>query len=164
MREVGYLLTNDNQYSREKLQGDIENLESFYLDRGYLQFAIESSQVSISRDRNSIYITYIISEGPQFTINEVKIIGDLPLNSDIVDPIINTQNDVIYSQAQITQIEEIFTSLLGNEGYAFVSVKGQPSINEDLLEVDLSFVVEPGKRTYARKILFEGIRLHKMMF
>ena len=63
--------------------------------------------------------TYIISEGPQFTINEVKIIGDLPLNSDIVDPIINTQNDVIYSQAQITQIEEIFTSLLGNEGYAF---------------------------------------------
>jgi len=149
-------LTNDNQYSREKLQGDIENLESFYLDRGYLQFAIESSQVSISRDRNSIYITYIISEGPQFTINEVKIIGDLPLNSDIVDPIINTQNDVIYSQAQITQIEEIFTSLLGNEGYAFASVKGQPSINEDLLEVDLSFVVEPGKRTYARKILFEG--------
>ena len=149
-------LTNDNQYSREKLQGDIENLESFYLDRGYLQFAIESSQVSISRDRNSIYITYIISEGPQFTINEVKIIGELPLNSDIVDPIINTQNDVIYSQAQITQIEEIFTSLLGNEGYAFASVKGQPSINEDLLEVDLSFVVEPGKRTYARKILFEG--------
>ena len=149
-------LTNDNQYSREKLQGDIENLESFYLDRGYLQFAIESSQVSISRDRNSIYITYIISEGPQFTINEVKIIGDLPLNSDIVDPIINTQNDVIYSQAQITQIEEIFTSLLGNEGYAFASVKGQPTINEDLLEVDLSFVVEPGKRTYARKILFEG--------
>ena len=149
-------LTNDNQYSREKLQGDIENLESFYLDRGYLQFAIESSQVSISRDRNSIYITYIISEGPQFTINEVKIIGDLPLNSDIVDPIINTQNDVIYSQAQITQIEEIFTSLLGNEGYAFASVKGQPSIDEDLLEVDLSFVVEPGKRTYARKILFEG--------
>ena len=149
-------LTNDNQYSREKLQGDIENLESFYLDRGYLQFAIESSQVSISRDRNNIYITYIISEGPQFTINEVKIIGDLPLNSDIVDPIINTQNDVIYSQAQITQIEEIFTSLLGNEGYAFASVKGQPSINEDLLEVDLSFVVEPGKRTYARKILFEG--------
>ena len=149
-------LTNDNQYSREKLQGDIENLESFYLDRGYLQFAIESRLVSISRDRNSIYITYIISEGPQFTINEVKIIGDLPLNSDIVDPIINTQNDVIYSQAQITQIEEIFTSLLGNEGYAFASVKGQPSINEDLLEVDLSFVVEPGKRTYARKILFEG--------
>lgn len=149
-------LTNDNQYSREKLQGDIENLESFYLDRGYLQFAIESSQVSISRDRNSIYITYIISEGPQFIINEVKIIGDLPLNPDIVDPIINTQNDVIYSQAQITQIEEIFTSLLGNEGYAFASVKGQPSINEDLLEVDLSFVVEPGKRTYARKILFEG--------
>ena len=112
---MAIFLTNDNQYSREKLQGDIENLESFYLDRGYLQFAIESSQVSISRDRNSIYITYIISEGPQFTINEVKIIGDLPLNSDIVDPIINTQNDVIYSQAQITQIEEIFTSLLGKE-------------------------------------------------
>ena len=149
-------LSNDDQYSREKLQGDLENLESYYLDRGYLQFSIESSQVSISRDRSSIYITYIISEGPQYTINEVKIIGDMPLNETLVDPIIETQKDVTYSQAQITQIEEIFTSLLGNEGYAFASVKGQPDIDESLLEVDLSFVVDPGKRTYARKILFEG--------
>ena len=149
-------LSNDNQYSREKLQGDLENLESYYLDRGYLQFSIESSQVSISRDRSSIYITYIISEGPQYTINDVKIIGDMPLNDTLVDPIIETQKDVTYSQAQITQIEEIFTSLLGNEGYAFASVKGQPDIDENMLEVDLSFVVDPGKRTYTRKILFEG--------
>ena len=149
-------LSNDDQYSREKLQGDLENLESYYLDRGYLQFSIESSQVSISRDRSSIYITYIISEGPQYTISDVKIVGDIPLNEELIDPIIGTQKDVTYSQAQITQIEEIFTSLLGNEGYAFASVKGQPDIDEEMLEVDLSFVVDPGKRTYTRKILFEG--------
>ncbi len=149
-------LSNDDQYSREKLQGDLENLESYYLDRGYLQFSIESSQVSISRDRSSIYITYIISEGPQYTISDVKIVGDMPLNEELIDPIIQTQKDITYSQAQITQIEEIFTSLLGNEGYAFASVKGQPDIDEEMLEVDLSFVIDPGKRTYTRKILFEG--------
>ena len=149
-------LSNDDQYSREKLQGDLENLESYYLDRGYLQFSIESSQVSISRDRSSIYITYIISEGPQYTISDVKIVGDMPLNEELIDPIIETQKNITYSQAQITQIEEIFTSLLGNEGYAFASVKGQPDIDEEMLEVDLSFVIDPGKRTYTRKILFEG--------
>ena len=149
-------LSNDDQYSREKLQGDLENLESYYLDRGYLQFSIESSQVSISRDRSSIYITYIVSEGPQYTISDVKIVGDMPLNEELIDPIIETQKDITYSQAQITQIEEIFTSLLGNEGYAFASVKGQPDIDEEMLEVDLSFVIDPGKRTYTRKILFEG--------
>ena len=149
-------LSNDDQYSREKLQGDLENLESYYLDRGYLQFSIESSQVSISRDRSSIFIAYIISEGPQYTINEVKIVGDMPINEEFTNPIINSQKDITYSQAQITQIEEIFTSLLGNEGYAFASVAGQPNIDEEMLEVDLSFVIDPGKRTYARKILFEG--------
>ena len=149
-------LSNDDQYSREKLQGDLENLESYYLDRGYLQFSIESSQVSISRDRSSIYITYIISEGPQYVISDVRIVGDMPINEELVDPIIETQKDITYSQAQITQIEEIFTSLLGNEGYAFASVKGQPDIDEEMLEVDLSFVIDPGKRTYTRKILFEG--------
>ena len=149
-------LSNDDQYSREKLQGDLENLESYYLDRGYLQFSIESSQVSISRDRSSIYITYIISEGPKYTISDVKIVGDMPINEELIDPIIKTQKDITYSQAQITQIEEIFTSLLGNEGYAFASVKGQPDIDEEMLEVDLSFVIDPGKRTYTRKILFEG--------
>ena len=149
-------LSNDDQYSREKLQGDLENLESYYLDRGYLQFAIESSQVSISRDRSSIYITYIISEGPKYTISDVKIVGDMPINEELIDPIIETQKDITYSQAQITQIEEIFTSLLGTEGYAFASVTGQPDIDEEMLEVDLSFVIDPGKRTYTRKILFEG--------
>ena len=80
----------------------------------------------------------------------------MPLNNELVSPIIETQKNITYSQAQITQIEDIFTSLLGNEGYAFASVKGQPNIDEEKLEVDLSFVIDPGKRTYARKILFEG--------
>ena len=84
----------------------------------------------------------------------------MPINEELIDPIIETQKDITYSQAQITQIEEIFTSLLGNEGYAFASVKGQPDIDEEMLEVDLSFVIDPGKRTYTRKILFEGNENH----
>ena len=149
-------LSNDNQYAREKLQGDIENLESFYLDRGFLKFSLESNQVSISRDRESIYISFIISEGEKYTIDKVEVIGDMPLDPNIVDPIVNSQKDLTYSQAQITQIEEVFTSFLGNEGYAFASVKGQPSIDDNSLLVDLKFIVDPGKRTYARKIIFEG--------
>ena len=147
-------LSNDNQYAREKLQGDIENLESFYLDRGFLKFSLESNQVSISRDRESIYISFIISEGEKYTIDKVEVIGDMPLDPNIVDPIVNSQKDLTYSQAQITQIEEVFTSFLGNEGYAFASVKGQPSIDDNSLLVDLKFIVDPGKRTYARKIIF----------
>ncbi len=152
-------LSNDNQYSREKLQGDIEALESFYLDRGYLKFSIESSQVSISRDRSSIYVTYLITEGPKYNISEVKIVGDLPIEESLIEPLLDSQKNTTYSQAQITQIESIITSLLGNQGYAFASVTGQPEINEQLLNVNLNFIVDPGKRTYARKILFEGNEL-----
>ena len=91
--------------------------------------------MSISRDRSSIYITSIISEGPQFTISDVRIVGEMPINNEIINPIIETQKDITYSQAQITQIEDIFTSLLGNEGYAFASVKGQPNIDEEALKL-----------------------------
>ena len=149
-------LSNDDQYSREKLKGDIETLESYYRDRGYLKFSIESSQISLSRDKKSIFITFNINEGKKYTIKDVKVIGDIPFEEAIYIDITNSLKEQTYSQAAITGIEEFFTSVLGNRGYAFAEVKGNPEVEDDSNEVDLTFSVQPGKRTYTRKILFTG--------
>ncbi|MGY8772901.1 MAG: outer membrane protein assembly factor BamA, partial [Gammaproteobacteria bacterium] len=149
-------LSNKNKYSKEKLKGDIENLESFYLDRGYLKFSIESSQVSVSKDKKDVFITLSVSEGEQYKIDEVTIIGDVPLDEGLYTPILDSLNDQIYSQAQITSIEEYFVNFLGNEGYTFAEVTGNPDISEEANKVSLIFLVQPGNRTYARKILFSG--------
>ena len=152
-------LSNDNAYSREKLKGDIESLESFYLNRGYLEFSIESSEISLSKDKKSIFINFNIFEGEQYTINDVEVVGDLPFEDEVYEEITNSLKDKIYSQAQITGIEEFFTNVLGNQGYAFAEVSGNPVIDDDSQEVKITFSVMPGKRTYTRKILFTGNNL-----
>jgi len=149
-------LSNDNQYSREKLVGDIESLESYYRDRGYLKFSIESSQISLSRDKKSIFITHNINEGGKYTINEVDVIGDIPFEEEVYKEIINSLKDQTYSQAQVTSIEEFFVNVLGNRGYAFAEVTGNTEITEDSNLVKLIFSVLPGNKTYTRKILFTG--------
>ncbi len=149
-------LNNDNAYSREKLKGDIETLESFYKDRGYLKFSIESSQISLSRDMKSIYINFNISEGKKYSISDAEVIGDVPIEEEVYLPIIESLDGLTYSQAQITSIEEFFTNVLGNRGFAFAEVSGNPEINDDTNEVKIIFSVVPGKRTYTRKILFTG--------
>ena len=149
-------LNNDNAYSREKLKGDIETLESFYRDRGYLKFSIESSQISLSRDMKKIFITFNVVEGNKYTISDAQVIGDVPIEDEVYSEIISSLANLTYSQAQITSIEEFFTNVLGNRGYAFAEVKGNPEIDEDTNEVKIIFTVKPGKRTYTRKILFSG--------
>ena len=149
-------LNNDNAYSREKLKGDIETLESFYRDRGYFKFSIESSQISLSKDMKKIFINFNVFEGKKYTISDAKVVGDIPIEEEIYNPIISSLNNLTYSQAQITSIEEFFTNILGNRGYAFAEVSGSPEIKEDSNEVKIIFTVKPGKRTYTRKILFSG--------
>ena len=149
-------IRNDNQYSKEKLQGDIETLESFYLDRGYLKFSIESSQISLSRDKKSIFIDFNVFEGDQYTISEVNVIGDIPFDEEAYLPITSSQEGEIYSQGQITAIEDYFKKILGNQGYAFAEVSGVPETDDDNNTVDLTYNIIPGKRTYTRKILFTG--------
>ena len=112
--------------------------------------------MSLSRDKKSIFITFNIQEGDQYTIKDVNVIGDIPIDEKIYLPLVESQKGLIYSQAQITQIEEFFTRVLGNQGYAFAEVAGRPDINTDDQNVELTFTVEPGKRTYTRKILFTG--------
>ena len=115
-------LSSNNQYSREKLVGDLETLESYYRDRGYLKFSIESSQISLSRDKKSIFITYNVNEGEKYTINDVDVIGEIPFEEEVYIEIVNSLKDQTYSQAQITSIEEFFVNVLGNRGYAFAEV------------------------------------------
>ena len=149
-------LSSNNQYSREKLVGDLETLESYYRDRGYLKFSIESSQISLSRDKKSIFITYNVNEGEKYTINDVDVIGEIPFEEEVYIEIVNSLKDQTYSQAQITSIEEFFVNVLGNRGYAFAEVKGDTEITDDSNEVKLIFTVIPGNKTYTRKILFTG--------
>jgi outer membrane protein insertion porin family len=158
LEEGGFFsfINNNNRYSKEKLEGDIENLESFYLDRGYLKFSLESVQVSVSENKEDIFITYSIFEGNKFSINDVKLIGDMPISELIYQPILDNLIGQTYSQAQITSIESFLTSLLGNEGFTFAEVKGNPDPISDNDLVDLTFIVQPGSRTYARKINFSG--------
>lgn len=158
LKEGGFFsfINNNNRYSKEKLEGDIENLESFYLDRGYLKFSLESVQVSVSENKEDIFITYSIFEGNKFSINDVKLIGDMPISELIYQPILDNLIGQTYSQAQITSIESFLTSLLGNEGFTFAEVKGNPDPISDNDLLDLTFIVQPGSRTYARKINFSG--------
>ena len=158
LKEGGFFsfINNNNRYSKEKLEGDIENLESFYLDRGYLKFSLESVQVSVSENKEDIFITYSIFEGNKFSINDVKLIGDMPISELIYQPILDNLIGQTYSQAQITSIESFLISLLGNEGFTFAEVKGNPDPISDNDLVDLTFIVQPGSRTYARKINFSG--------
>ena len=149
-------LSSNNQYSREKLVGDIETLESYYRDRGFLKFSIESSQISLSRDKKSIFITYNINEGQKYTINDANVIGEIPFDEEIYTDIINNLKDQTYSQAQITGIEDFFVNVLGNRGYAFAEVSGDAEVIDDTNEVKLTFSVVPGNKTYTRKILFTG--------
>jgi len=149
-------LNSNNKYSKEKLEGDIENLESFYLDSGYVKFSLESVEVSVSADKEDIFITYSILEGEKFAIQDVTLLGDMPVASEAYQPILDALVGQTYSQAQITSIETYLTSLLGNEGFTFAEVRGNPEPNSEANLVNLTFIVQPGNRTYARKINFDG--------
>ncbi len=148
--------TNDDKYSREKLTGDLETLTSWYMDRGYLQFNIDSTQVSVSPDKREVFITANVTEGEKFTVGEVGLSGDLVLDEEDLRRYILVSEGQTFSQQLVTSTEEFMTRRLGNEGYNFAKVSGIPEINEDDQTVALKFFVDPGKRTYVRRISFQG--------
>ena len=148
--------TNDNRYSREKLKGDIESLESFYKNRGYVEFNLESSQVSVSADKSQVFITLNISEGTTYAVDKVKIVGDLPIDEEVLKSLILIKSGERFNQYLITETEEIFKNILGNEGYSFAEVRGVPDVNEESGNVDLTFYVDAQQRTYVRRIIFKG--------
>jgi outer membrane protein insertion porin family len=149
-------ITKDNQYSRQKLSADLETLRSFYLDRGYVDFTVESTQVSISDDKKNMFITINISEGDKYKIDEVRLAGNLIVPEEELFPLVTIKQNSVFSRKAITKSTENLTNRLGNDGYAFANVNAVPEIDREAKEVDLTFFVDPGRRAYVRRIQISG--------
>jgi len=148
--------TDSDQYSKQKLSADLERLRNFYLNQGYINFNIDSTQVSITPDKKDVYITINVTEGGKFTINKVKLAGELVVDKEQLFPLITIQQGDFFSRRRSTQTSDNITNRLGNEGYAFANVNVVPEVNEKDKKVDLTFFVDPGKRVYVRRINFTG--------
>ncbi|WP_330926790.1 outer membrane protein assembly factor BamA [Candidatus Sororendozoicomonas aggregata] len=147
---------SSDKYSREKLSGDLERLRSWYLDHGYINFNITSTQVAISPDKAHVYITVNIDEGDKYTISDVKLAGDLIIPEEEAEKLLLAKPDQTFSRKVITQTETSLSRRLGNEGYTFANVTGVPKPDHDKKTVALTFFVDPGRRVYVRRINFNG--------
>ncbi|WP_150302689.1 outer membrane protein assembly factor BamA [Pseudomonas saliphila] len=147
---------NDDKYSREKLSGDLERLRSYYLDRGYINMNVASTQVSITPDKQNVYITVNIDEGERFTVDEVKLSGDLVVDEEEINKLLLVEPGQVFSRQVMTASSDLISRRLGNEGYTFANVNGIPEINEDDQTVSVTFVVDPGSRAYVNRINFRG--------
>ncbi|MFP4208543.1 MAG: outer membrane protein assembly factor BamA [Wenzhouxiangella sp.] len=145
-----------NQYTSEKLSGDLEALRSFYLDRGFIDFAIESTQVSISPDKQDIFITANIREGEVFNVSDVVLTGELILAESTLRQLIMVQPGGRFSRRDIEQSVDNISAILANIGYAFANVNPMPRIDRETREVEINFSIDPGKRVYVRRIEFQG--------
>ncbi len=146
----------DDQYSKQKLTADLEALKSFYMNQGYLEFSIDSTQVSISPDKQDIYITVNVSEGEKYTISDVKLAGELQVPEEELKPLIAIQKGDIFNRQKITETSKAIGDRLGNEGYAFSNVNAIPEINKENHTAAFTFFVDPGKRVYVRRINLTG--------
>ncbi len=149
-------VTNDHPYSKEKLSGDLENLHSFYLDRGYLDFNIVSTQVAITPNKDEMYITVNITEGNQYLVEAVQLSGDLIVDPQELVDLVTVRPGDVFSRNQLTQTSDLLSERLGVEGYAFANVNPIPDVDEENSLVSLTFFVDPGKRAYVRRINFSG--------
>ena len=148
--------TKDDQYSKQKLAGDLESLRSYYLDNGYLNFNVDSTQVSITPDKKDIYITINISEGEQFTVTEVRLAGDLIVPQEELFGLVEIGAGELFSRKKVTDTSKRLTDRIGEEGYSFGNVNAIPDIDQAGKTVALTFFIDPGKRVYARRINFAG--------
>ena len=149
------IFRTNTPYSKENLRGDLESLESFYKNRGYLNFSVNNSIITISENKQELFITVDIFEGEIYKINEVSIAGDIPIDEQVLESLIFLENNSIFSQELITFSEDSINNLLNNEGFLFSEVSGNIRSVDDNL-VDVIFFVEPGQRTYIRNINFVG--------
>lgn len=148
--------TKSDQYSRQKLAADLETLRSFYQDRGYIKFNVDSTQVSITPDKKDIYITINITEGEQYHVSDIKLSGNLVVPAEELFPEFRINAGDTFSRKKVTNTVTRLTDHLGNKGYAFANVNTIPDIDEDTRQVSLTFFVDPGKRVYVRRINYAG--------
>jgi outer membrane protein insertion porin family len=156
--ETGFwsFISGNDKYSREKLTGDIETLETWYLDRGYLAFEVKNTQVSVSPDKKSVFITITLDEGGTYTISDVELSGELKIAEADIRELILMREGMRFSQTLMTTSSELITRRYGNEGYTFAKVEGYPELNKDDNTAKVTFVLMPGMRAYVRRIEFRG--------
>lgn len=148
--------SKDDQYSREKLGGDLEKLRSYYMDRGYLDFNLESAQVSITPDKRKIAITTNVTEGEVFTVTGTQISGNTVVPKEELQALIEIEPGQIFSRKQVEETADNISAVLANIGYAFANVTPVPDIDSENREVSINFFVDPGNRVYVRRIEFFG--------
>ena len=148
--------SKDDLYSKQKLTADLESIRSYYLNRGYLEFVIESTQVSITPDKKGVYLTISIREGKKFTVKDVRLAGEtLGKEAELKQLIVLKPGDT-FSSARLTESTKAIAEVLGSYGYAFATINPQPDIRRDVAEVDLTLVVDPGRRIYVRQVAITG--------
>jgi outer membrane protein insertion porin family len=148
--------TKDDQYSKQELAADLETLRSYYQDRGYINFNVDSTQVSITPDKKDIYITINITEGHQYKVREVRLSGEMVVEPEQLFPNFRINAGDVFSRKHVTDTVTRISDSLGNEGYAFANVNTVPDVDEKTREIDLTFFVDPGKRVYVRRVNFAG--------
>jgi outer membrane protein insertion porin family len=148
--------TKNDQYSKQKLSADLETLKSFYQNRGYLEFNIESTQVSITPDKEDIYITVNISEGEPFVVTDVRLAGDLPVAGDELGRLITVRPGETYSRERLQATAKSISDRLGTEGYAFANVNIVPEVDREKHQAAFVIYIDPGRRVYIRKINISG--------
>lgn len=147
----------DDRYDREGLQGDLEKLRSFYMDRGFASFRILSTQVAISPDRKDIYITVNIEEGEPYTIGDVKLAGDMVVPEEDMRALLIVKPGQTFSRRVLETSSELMNMRLGQDGYAFARIEPIPELDDEDKTVDVTFFIEPGSRVYVRNISFAGV-------
>jgi outer membrane protein insertion porin family len=148
--------SSKDKYSKQALSGDLETLRSYYLDRGYIDFKIDSTQVSITPDKKDIYITIVVSEGEIFTLRDIELAGDLEIPEEDLFPLIHLKRGEVFSRKKLTASADRLNSKYSDAGYAFANVNSIPDIDRDNRTVGITFFVDPGKRVYVRYVNFSG--------
>ena len=148
--------TKNDQYSKQKLTADLETLRSFYQNRGYLEFNAESTQVSITPDKEDIYITVNVVEGSRYTVSDIRLGGDLPLPEAELARLVQIRPGETFSRERLQASVKAISDRLGAEGYAFANVNALPELDREKLRAAFTIFVDPGRRVYIRKVNING--------
>jgi outer membrane protein insertion porin family len=148
--------SSNDQYSKQKLSADLETLRSFYMDNGYLEFNIDSTQVSITPDKKDIYITINLTEGEKYTVSKVDVSGDMLVPKAEIEKLVQVKAGDTFSRKAMSETSKKIGELLGHDGYAFANVNAIPDIDKEKHQVAFNFVVDPGQRVYIRRINISG--------
>jgi outer membrane protein insertion porin family len=158
LRTPGWLTwyTKHDQYSRQRLAADLETLRSYYLDQGYLDFNIESTQVSITPDRKDIYITINVTEGEKYTVSDVQLAGQLLVPREELEKLVRIKPGDVFSRQRLTESTKAISDRLGNDGYAFANANAVPQVDKAKRSVAFTILIDPGRRVYVRRINVVG--------